>query len=623
MTRLLLITRWFLPFCMLIVEHRVCAQRYPINFDSLNIKIDSIAKKNHLIGAQVLVFTRDNVLFKRNVGFKNLASKQPVTDNTMFRLGSITKSVVAVSALQLIEQGKLSLNDQLKELAPEIKFENQWEQTDPIRIVHLLEHTTGWDDWALKEYAFNSDSITLQQGIELYPESRKSRWRPGTFFAYCNSGPPVVARIIEKKTGEEFESLVRRRIFDPLGMKGITFRLDGDAVKNIVTNYSGEENPKEEPYWAILRRPAGSLNSSALEFMPFVQMLMNRGYVNGQKIIDSTSVDRMELPQSTLAAQAGSNEGYGLHNYTTSFKGHLFHGHDGGVNGGLARYLYQSDLNIGFIVLVNYDGSGFGKLNDAVMKTIMEAVTSALPEKAVLTEQHKQWTGYYRSAYPRAQMTYFLEWPLNVIRVFEREGKLMGQPLLGGDLDEFRPMSGSRFAQIDKTGYTNGVTAVKNGDEEMLILAFGNMRKSGAFAAWLPIVVGGLALLFTVMGVLIGLIWFLRALYLRNNGRLLSALAARLNFWGYSISFVVVVVLVITNFSGFGLGKPNLSSYLVFVLSLAMAAFAVLAVYFWMRDKSRMTSRPDRLLLFFCVASALCITLYCAIFGLVGIRTWA
>lgn len=610
-------------FFMLTFVHEVMAQRYPVQFDSLNIKIDSIAKKNHLVGAQILVFTRDSVLFKRNVGVKNLQSKQPVTDQTMFRLGSITKSVVAVSALQLIEQGKLSLKDKLKEFAPEIKYENQWEETDPVRIVHLLEHTTGWDDWALKEYAFSSDSITLQQGIDMYPESRKSRWRPGAFFAYCNSGPPVVARIIEKKTGEEFESLVRKRIFEPLGMTSITFRLDGDALQHLVTNYSGETNPKEEPYWAILRRPAGSLNSSALDFMPFVQMLMHCGNLRGQKIIDSTSVDRMELPQSALSAKAGSREGYGLHNYTTSYKGHLFHGHDGGVNGGLAHYVYSSDLNIGFIVLVNYDGSGFGKLNNAVMKTIMEAVPSALPEKATLMEQHKELAGYYRAAYPRAQMTYFVEWPLNVVKVFEQDGKLMGQPLLGGNLDELRPLSDNQFAQLDKEGYTNSVTAVKNGDEQLLILPFGNMSKTSALAAWLPIVVGGIALLFTLLGLVVGLIWLLRAWYLRSHGRVMSAFATRLNFWGYSISFVVMALLIISNFSGFGLGKAQLSSYLVFVTSLSVALFTMLAIFFWMRDKKKIPSRVDRALVFLCVASALIITIYFAIFGLVGIRTWA
>ena len=612
-----------LIFLLLAAGQFAMAQRYAIRFDSLNSKIDSIARKNHLVGAQVLVFTRDSVLFKRNVGVKNLESKQPVTDQTMFRLGSITKSVVAVSALQLMEQGKLSLNDQLKELAPEIKFENQWEQTDPIRIVHLLEHTTGWDDWALKEYAFSNDSITLQQGIDLYPESRKSRWRPGAFFAYCNSGPPVVARVIEKKTGEEYESWVRKKIFDPLAMRSITFRLDGEAVQHLVTNYSGGQKPKAEPYWAVLRRPAGSLNSSALDFMPFVQMLMQRGHLHGKRILDSTSVDRMELPQSALSAQAGSNEGYGLHNYTTSYKGHLFHGHDGGVNGGLAHYVYNSDLNIGFIVLVNYDGSGFGKLNNAVMKTIMDAVPSALPENYALTDQQKELAGYYRSAYPRAQMTYFLEWPMNLVRVFERDGKLMGQPLLGGDLDELRPLSGNRFAQMDKNGYTNGVTAVMNGEEQLLILPFGNMRKTNALAAWLPIVLGGLALIFTLLGVLIGLIWFLRALYLRNKGRQLSAFATRLHFWGYSISFVAMQVLVIVNFNGFDLGKPQLSSYLVFAMSLTMALFTVLAVYFWMRDRRKIPSRLDRALLFLCVASAMCITVYFAAFGLVGIRSWA
>jgi CubicO group peptidase (beta-lactamase class C family) len=600
------------------------AQTYPIHFDSLKAKIDSIAIKYHVPGAQVVVFTSDSVLFKQNVGVKNLKTKEPVTDETMFRLGSITKSFVAVSALQLIEKGDLKLEDQLKELAPEIQFKNPWEETHPVRIVHLLEHTTGFDDWALKEYAFSSDTITLEQGLMLYPESRTSRWRPGSFFAYCNSGPPIVARIIEKKTGQEYESWVRTNIFDPLGMKSITFRNDGAALQHLVTNYSGEQNPKEEKYWSILRRPAGSLNASALELMPFVQMLMKRGTYQGIKMLDSASVDRMERPVTTLAAEAGSMEGYGLHNYTTSYKGYLFHGHDGGVNGGLAHYVYNAPLNIGFVVLVNYGGQGFTKLNDAVMKTIMEPVPSAVPESVSLTgDEIAKWKGYYRAAYPRASMTYFLEWLLGIVQVYERDGQLYNKDLLGGEETPLHHSKGNQFMNLNKEGYTNTFTFTDNDEHETVMIAgFANTRKTSAIGAWIPVALGAVTLFFTLLGLLAGIIWIIRYFYLRSHGRSLSAFPARMSFWAYCLSFISMTLLIILNFEGFSLGNPGGASWAVFVSSILILIFALLAIYLFVRDRQQVKSRADRLYLYACLGSALIITTYLGVWGMIGIRTW-
>jgi len=602
----------------------VSAQVPDVNYDSLRAKIDSIAIKFHIPGAQVLIFTNDSILYKQNVGVKNLQTKEPVIDETMFRLGSITKSFVAVSALQLIESGTLKLEDKLKDMAPEIEFNNPWEETHPVRIVHLMEHTTGFDDWSLKEYAFNSDTISLEQGLMLYPESRKSRWRPGSFFAYCNSGPPVVARIIEKKTGQEYESWVRTTLFEPLGLKAITFRNDGMALKNLVTNYSGGESPKEEKYWSILRRPAGSLNASALELMPFVQMLMNRGIYKGVKIIDSASVNRMEIPLTTLAAVAGSNEGYGLHNYTTSYKGHLFHGHDGGVNGGLAHYVYNVPLNIGFIVLVNYADEGFNKLNDAVMEVIMKEVPSAVPSAKEITEQDKtKWIGYYRSAYPRSQMFYFLERLLSIIQVYEKNGQLFHKGLLEDEEVPLHRITNNQFISLNKNGYTNVFTFTENDEHEtVLITGFSNTLRTSTASAWSPILIGAIALLFTLLGLLVGFIWVIRYFYLRSRSIVMSAFLARISFWGYCMSFSVMTIVITTNISGFTLGEPGTSAYLVFATSILIAICTTMAAYFLIRDHHRIPSRVDRVFLYACIASAVCITTYLGVWGLVGIRLW-
>jgi CubicO group peptidase (beta-lactamase class C family) len=73
---------------------------------------------------------------------------------------------------------------------PEVTFSNRWEATDPVRLVHLMEHTTGFDDIHLREYASNDPTpIALKEALAYGAASRVSRWRPGTRMAYCNSGP--------------------------------------------------------------------------------------------------------------------------------------------------------------------------------------------------------------------------------------------------------------------------------------------------------------------------------------------------------------------------------------------------------------------------------------------------
>jgi CubicO group peptidase (beta-lactamase class C family) len=100
--------------------------------------------------------------------------------NSMFRIGSTSKMFVALSVLQLVERGVLSLDDKVADLAPEIKFDNPWADSDPVRVVHLLEHTTGWDDIHLPEYAHSDPSaVSLKEALDFHPHSRTSRWKPG------------------------------------------------------------------------------------------------------------------------------------------------------------------------------------------------------------------------------------------------------------------------------------------------------------------------------------------------------------------------------------------------------------------------------------------------------------
>lgn len=598
-----------------------------IPFQKLTRQIDSIQKAHKIPGLQVLVFTKDSLLYQRNAGLRSLTTKAPVTAQTLFPVASITKSLVAVSALMLVQQGKLTLTDELKKLAPEIEFSNSWQATDPVRVAHLLEHTAGFDDWSAKAYAFSNPTISLEKGLTIAPQSRRSRWRPGTFMAYSNAGPPVVARIIEKKTGQEFESFVRQHIFRPLGMNHATFHHDGATLTDLATGYTGDRQ-REAPYWYLLLRPTGGLNISAMELMPFVQMLLGRGSYRGQQLLQSASVDRMETPTTSLAARAGSKQGYGLNSFTTSYQGYLLHGHDGANLGVRAHYLYHSTLNRGMIVLTNSDGPGFGKLKDAVLTAVMQNVPQQLPPVYPLSNQQKQnWVGYYRPSNFRLAITGWFLGLTELVHIEEENGTLVLYDGVGSESMRLRAISPNQALRMDRRGYTPEVTLVNNDAvERVLVRSFGpglmanTATKTSALGAWLPIILGYSSLLLLGLSFLMGIGWLIRFVWLKRKGRRLSALSARLGLFVYALSYLVMVTGLDSGSDTLGVVSPL--SITIFVASLLGPLAALGALLGLIRRYDRMPGRADRIFIGVAVSSALLVAGYMAVWGLVGTRTW-
>ena len=182
------------------------------SIDELHQQVEKILKDTHTNGVSIAIVHKNGL----ELGFRprrlaDLASNRAATADTLFRIGSTSKTFISLSILMLVDQGKLSLDDPLHTLAPEVWFDNPWESSDPVRVVNLLEHTTGWDDLHFREYAKQApDSMSLREGLDYDHHSRTSRWPPGTRMAYCNAGPAVAAYVIEKLTGQKFEDFVQR-----------------------------------------------------------------------------------------------------------------------------------------------------------------------------------------------------------------------------------------------------------------------------------------------------------------------------------------------------------------------------------------------------------------------------
>ncbi len=413
----------------------------------LQQQLEKILKDNHVPGVSVAIVKRDGPEWVAGLGLADVAGKIPATADTQFRIGSTSKAFASLSILKLVNEGKLALTDSVRKLAPEVWFENPWEATNPVLVVDLLEHTTGWDDMHLREYAKDAPaSMSLREGLDYDHTSRVSRWPPGTRMAYCNSGPPVAAYIVEKITGKRFEDYVAENFFQPIGMKSASyFQTSAPA-----TTLYHDDGKTPFPYWNILLRPAGSINASANDMAAYVGFYLNRGTVNGVEVMPAASIERAENPTRTWAAQEGLKAGYGLSNYWSVNDGFVYHGHDGGVNGGLTEMAYMPEYGVGYFYSINAgNGDAFDKIGKAIRAYVTRGLTKpAIPSQGTLPDDAESYDGWYEPNSPRMQMFYFLERLLGMVRVSFADGKMLLRPLITMKQEAFLPVADRQFRKV-------------------------------------------------------------------------------------------------------------------------------------------------------------------------------
>lgn len=361
-----------------------------------------ILKKFGVPGAQFGVFTKDSVLLYRNygLGMKNPAVE--VSDSSVFRLGSTSKHFTGVLALMLVDEGILDLNERLSDALPEFAFYNPWEATDPVRLVHLMEHTTGFDDTHFHEYAVNDSAITLRDGLKVARYKRTSRWKPGTVSSYCNIGPPLLARVIEVKTSRRFEDLVQERIFGPAGLE-MTYYLT-DKIRNRMTgaHYGLKGTPTS--YWHIAFRPSGAINTTGLDLMRWGQLLLNDGVKDGNQILPAGVLDRISTPVSSLAAKNGSPWGYAMGMDRSLVKGKLYIQHGGATNGHQCMLWFLPETGTGGFLLINSDQDVVGSVT-AILRSFVLRNTPDPVYEPLTVEDRNALEGYYVSDFPRNAFT--------------------------------------------------------------------------------------------------------------------------------------------------------------------------------------------------------------------------
>lgn len=486
----------------------------PQTLDELLAALERVLETTNTPGMALTLVNRDEVLYSGGLGLAEVATQTRATANTLFRIGSTTKGFVALSALKLQAEGRLDLAAPLASLAPEVTFSNRWEATDPVRLVHLLEHTSGFDDIHFRDYA-NDDARpnNLLDVLAHDPDSRTSRWPPGTHMSYSNSGPAVVAYVISKVTGMPFEDYVQREWFDPLGMRSTTFFQPQASVPAAQLYQRDAVTPFA--YWHIAMRPAGSVNSSANDMAHYVRMYLRRGELDGKQLISAVQLERMERPQSWIGARDGIVNGYGLGNYSTlDGKGFVWHGHNGGVQGGASDMSYNLEAGVGYALMVNAANGPVIPRATALIRNFLlgDAMSPTQPPVvAIPPELQQQYRGYYVPASPRVQLAAPIQRIGGVLKLdFAEDGAAALGAALGGSKQRFVGVTNRTLRTEEHTVASLGLLSESVGGDTLITVGTASYRQVPLWAAFGPLL---LMLTGTCSGLVVlvfSVIWGLR-----------------------------------------------------------------------------------------------------------------
>ena len=286
--------------------------------DQIPAQMRQFVDRQQISGAVTVVGTRDRILSLAAVGLRDVAAGQPMTPDTIFRIASMTKPITAIGIMLLVDEGKLSVEDEVEKHLPEFRGQmliashtadsvTVKKPSRKIKIRDLLTHTSGMMGWFPEGLAdiYSKRNHTLAE-VVMAVSQRPLEAEPGSRWAYCNPAIDTLGRIIEVVSGQPYEVFMRKRIFEPLGMTDTAFYPNQNQRNRLAVIYAvqnGKLTPCQNPIVGVPRDarypiPAGGLCSTGADLARLYQMMLNGGKHRGKPILSEKSVRAMTSLQT-------------------------------------------------------------------------------------------------------------------------------------------------------------------------------------------------------------------------------------------------------------------------------------------------------------------------------------
>lgn len=590
----------------------------PTTIEEFKAAVQTVLGETGVPGAGIALVRQSGVEWAGGVGLADRDLGVPVTADTHFRAGSISKTFVAMALVQLSEDDALDLDAPVAEVAPGVQIDNPWDAGDPVRVIHLIQHTAGFDDMHFNETYNVADppDMPLVDMLRINPRSRRVRWRPGTRVAYSNPGFGVAGYVLEFVSGGRYEDFIADRIFKPAGMTSSSFVLAPEDESRLARGYKDRTGPPV-PYTQIYLRPAGNLHTSPADLGNFVHMLLNWGETGDVLVIDPEYLSNMEHPRTSLASDAGLRTGYGSGITSQVAEPFPLLGHNGGIDGFSSAYAYSTSRDVGYVVLLNstHSPEAMRRISSLAVQYLKADVEPPAKPQVLPAATLRAYEGYYHDVNPRNQVFAFVEW-LTTGRTMEVDGDALYADPVFGPRERWLPVSNSLFrrdADVD-------ATRVFATDDIGTMVFTGGFAYAERMPRWQieivrwPVLVSFLLVL-TPFATLIG--WLLHARRATPSG-----------FWWLKGALLMCACAIAVPFASLDMvgatqmGTVNVWTGAIFTSSLMLPVGALLAVLFtidawrndvgpWLRSYALVVS-----------ASALVLTVYLWSWGTIAFRPW-
>jgi D-alanyl-D-alanine carboxypeptidase len=313
---------------------------------SIDAFVDRHIRERGAPGLILGLADRDGVLAARTYGHRDVKTGQRVGADDLFEIGSITKSFIAISLLQLREAGKLDLDRPIREYLPWLRIESSYA---PITVHHLLTHTSGLPN------ALSMPGVPLWTGHA-----------PGEHFHYCNLGYDILGRLLETLDGRKLKEILPARIFQPLGMAATSPVISHDLRPRMPVSYwplyddrpFQRHGPLVEAPYLAMDNSAGCIVSTANDMALYMRMLLNRGRGPKDPVISEESFALFSKP-AIPAPSFGEGAGYGYGIAIQPVEGRTILRHTGGMVSYSSAMQVDIDAGFGAFASVNASLAGY------------------------------------------------------------------------------------------------------------------------------------------------------------------------------------------------------------------------------------------------------------------------
>lgn len=320
-----------------------------VQADNVDDYIKREMERQHVPGVSVLVIKDGKVIKSQGYGLANVELNVPARPDTVYKIGSVSKQFIAAGILLLVQDGKISLDDNISKF-----LEGTPETWKSITVRHLLTHTSG----IIRE-APGFDPLKIQKDADVIKTaySLPLRFAPGEKYEYCNVGYFSLAEIISKVSGKPWPDFLHERVFVPLGMNATRTTNMTEMVPNRANGYVWREGKLQNASIYFALRPSGSLLSTVLDLAKWDEAL------DSGKILKPSTLEQAWTP---VKLNNGSTHPYGFGWELAPIAGHKRVTHGGSLSGFRAYMTRFVDDKLTVVVLTNADNSNPGGIATGV-----------------------------------------------------------------------------------------------------------------------------------------------------------------------------------------------------------------------------------------------------------------